>query len=361
MMIPVFTSFMQALGIVALVAFALEASLRLLPSERTRTILASLVFASGVVCTMAVPFEWSPGLNLDLRKVFLILAPFYGGFPAAIATTIAAAIFRVYLGGVGLSFGLFGILICAAFGLWASRTPRLFNNTLRSAALLGLGGALSFATVLVLPWPMASAIIVTSGVAQAFATFSSVFIAAIVLRRETQAVVREVTLTHEAETDALTGLYNERAFNRLAPTLFDRAARYAQPCSLLMIDIEGMKTVNDHFGRNARDIVLQKASRVIVGAIPQGHLVARVGAQEFAIMLLAKDAEQAVIVAERIRAAVAAEDFNFGKGSAHLLVSIGLDAPGGHDAFDSALERVDAALHRAKRMGCNRVEIAEAA
>lgn len=361
MLIAVFTNFLQGLGILGLVTFALEASLNLFASRRSQSAIAALVFATGVICTMSIPFEFGPGVFFDLRNVFLILAPLFGGIPAGIATATAAGLFRWYTGGIGLTSGLVSIIAATLFGIAALRAPRLFDNTLRGAAILGLGACVCFASILTLPWSIAYDVIVSALAPYLAVNFVGVFAAAVILRRRTQAVAREATLTREVEIDPLTGLFNRRAFDRLGPMLFERASRYAQPCSMLMVHLEGIKTVNEHFGRNARDQVLHDAAQVIAAAVPQGHLTAKVGSQEFAIMLLAKDCDQAAIIAEQIRAAVAAHDFNTGKASARLMVSIGLHAPSGNDVFRTALDSVDAALDSAKKKGRNRVEMTEAA
>lgn len=362
MLTSLVTSFLQGLGIVGLVAFAHEASLHLFRDPRARAASTAVVFAIGVVATMALPVRLGEGLGFDLRNAFLILSPIFGGISAAALTTIAAAAFRLHMGGVGAMAGLLGIVLAAGIGISASYYPRLLDRMWRGSALLGLSGCIPLVSIFALPNGLALPALADIALPYIIANIIGVSAAAMILRRRADAASREVMLTQQADTDRLTDLYNERAFDRMAPALIKRAALHHLPCAILMVHLDGMQTVNEHLGRNARDLALRDAAHIIAKAVPTGHLVARIGAKEFAILLLNRTQDQARIVAENIRIAVAAEDFDLAIGSARISVSIGVTPiPVGNDAFGEALTRVDAALQAAKRNGHNRVEVAQAA
>jgi len=164
-------------------------------------------------------------------------------------------------------------------------------------------------------------------------------------------------LAHLATTDPLTGLFNPRAFHDELRHELGRTARYREPLSLLLMDLDGLKRVNDQFGHEAGDAAL----RAVAGAIGKGlreiDLGARIGGDEFAVLAPRTDAQAAVALAERLRALVAkGVDDRAGRGST---ISIGIasvspstDAPPTAAALMAA---ADAALYAAKRAGGNRV------
>ncbi|MEM5403149.1 GGDEF domain-containing protein [Paraburkholderia unamae] len=111
-------------------------------------------------------------------------------------------------------------------------------------------------------------------------------------------------LRTEAEVDALTGLANRRSFVRAAAHAVGDAQDRHSPLSLLALDLDHFKRVNDTYGHAASDCVLKLVARVLEGALREHDLAARFGGEEFAVILPNTTAEQAQIVAERIRAAI---------------------------------------------------------
>ena len=157
-------------------------------------------------------------------------------------------------------------------------------------------------------------------------------------------------------TDPLTGIANRRAFEEELGERFEVARRYARPMSLAMIDIDYFKDTNDAYGHPAGDAVLRCVAEVIRRSSRQSDVVARYGGEEFAVILPETQLFEALQFAEKIRAAVAAEDF--GGMPPRVTVSAGV-ATMGHSAFRSPADLVaaaDAALYRAKEKGRNRVE-----
>jgi two-component system cell cycle response regulator len=159
-----------------------------------------------------------------------------------------------------------------------------------------------------------------------------------------------------SRTDPLTGIANRRAFEEELHERFEVARRYNRPLSLAMLDIDYFKDANDAYGHQAGDEVLRCVARVIRRGSRQSDVVARYGGEEFVVILPETQLFEALQFAEKIRAAVAAEDF--GGMPPRVTVSIGV-ATMGHTIFSTAGDLVaaaDAALYRAKEKGRNRVE-----
>ncbi|WP_223923868.1 diguanylate cyclase [Geobacter sp. AOG2] len=171
----------------------------------------------------------------------------------------------------------------------------------------------------------------------------------------------ERTLKEEAElqarTDYLTGMFNRRHFIELADHELARALRYRRPLSLLMIDIDRFKTVNDTWGHSTGDTVLQEVSLLIREAMRDADIVGRMGGEEFAALLVETDTEQAMQVAQRLCAAVAdAVIVSPQDVPVQVTISLGLAGLKGRNInFDRLLHEADMALYRAKQEGRNRI------
>jgi diguanylate cyclase (GGDEF)-like protein/PAS domain S-box-containing protein len=162
----------------------------------------------------------------------------------------------------------------------------------------------------------------------------------------------EAELTTAALTDPLTGLANRRRFDmRLADV-----QRGANAGCLAIFDVDHFKSVNDRHGHQAGDCVLQAFSKIARACVRDGDLVARLGGEEFGIVLPGASIDQARIVCERVRATVAGTVISIGEGHARITVSAGIAAIGGR--MDDVLQAADAALYRAKHEGRNRLRLA---
>jgi diguanylate cyclase (GGDEF)-like protein len=164
-------------------------------------------------------------------------------------------------------------------------------------------------------------------------------------------------LAQLATTDALSGLLNARAFHQRLHEEMVRATRYLQPLSLLIIDMDSLKRVNDEHGHETGDQVLQRVGAAIRGGLREADLGARIGGDEFAVLAPNTNQAAAVVLGERLRAAVA--EGNWSAVQPGTTVSIGIasfDATNREAATKVSLMRAaDAALYRAKREGGNRV------
>lgn len=171
-----------------------------------------------------------------------------------------------------------------------------------------------------------------------------------------EAMVHQQRLAQDAETDGLTGLHNRRWMDRTYPRTLRRHLSPARPASLLMIDIDHFKRVNDEHGHPVGDLVLCHAARCIEIALRPGDLCARYGGEEFCVLLPEVDAAMATRIAQRICMAVAAAPFSLDTGDALALsVSIGVAGWDQQGPLEVLLAAADAALYQAKRQGRNRV------
>ncbi|MEA2935561.1 MAG: two-component system, cell cycle response regulator [Variibacter sp.] len=164
-----------------------------------------------------------------------------------------------------------------------------------------------------------------------------------------------------AMTDPLTGLHNRRYMESHLTTLVEQAGARGKPLSLLVLDIDYFKSINDTYGHDAGDDVLREFAVRVRRSIRGIDLACRCGGEEFVVVMPETDACVAGIVAERLRRRMASERFVVGERDVEVTISIGLASLGGpDDRAATMLKRADQALYRAKRDGRNRVA-AEAA
>ncbi len=162
-----------------------------------------------------------------------------------------------------------------------------------------------------------------------------------------------------ATTDSLTGLANRRAFFERADSARSSALRLRQPISLMMIDIDHFKQLNDRFGHASGDAALRVFARTAHRSLREHDVMGRLGGEEFALLLPGTDLGAAREFGERLRAAVSeAPVITSGSGYA-MTVSIGLVLVEPNEELAAALARADDALYAAKSGGRDRVEIGE--
>jgi diguanylate cyclase (GGDEF)-like protein len=165
--------------------------------------------------------------------------------------------------------------------------------------------------------------------------------------RESQAELERLSVT-----DALTGLYNRRHLMGTLASEVQRSRRLRRPFSVLLADVDHFKQYNDTHGHPAGDAALARIADILRKTTRGVDCVARYGGEEFLVMLLETTVGTAVIVAERIRARVAIEEFGGGR----ITVSIGVaECPSHGDTPESLIESADAALYQAKDEGRDRV------
>jgi diguanylate cyclase (GGDEF)-like protein len=159
-----------------------------------------------------------------------------------------------------------------------------------------------------------------------------------------------------SQTDELTGLYNRRGFGILANRLFGQAIRYQRPASVLMVDSDNLKSVNDTHGHEAGNQLLKQIAKTILSELRFSDVAARYGGDEFILLLPETPAKGALDVAERIRSAIASAPVDVGGIRVKTSVSIGVATyPEDGRSIDSIVARADRSLYQAKEEGRNRV------
>lgn len=171
------------------------------------------------------------------------------------------------------------------------------------------------------------------------------------------------TIQQQAVTDELTGLVNVRRFQEQLDQEIERSERFRTPMSLVMIDIDNFKSVNDNYGHQQGDLVLVEVARTLRRLSRDVDVPARYGGEEMAVILPQTDLPGAELSAERMRAAIEGMTIHRldGKGLLPITASFGVaEFPGQAAEKKGLIGAADAALYRAKRGGKNRVERAEA-
>src|SRR4029453_8101483 len=162
-------------------------------------------------------------------------------------------------------------------------------------------------------------------------------------------------LSDAALTDTLTGLKNRLALDQELHADVERALREGKPLSLVIGDLDYLKSVNDRLGHRAGDEALVRAGRVLLRHRRAGDSIARTGGEEFTILLPGATEHEAYLVSERMRVAVERE---FAEDPAGLTFSFGIATYPNHGrSADSVLEAADQALYAAKALGRNRCVI----
>lgn len=157
-----------------------------------------------------------------------------------------------------------------------------------------------------------------------------------------------------ARIDTLTGLLNRRYFLLRGEEELTRASRYQRPLSLVMLDLDHFKQINDKLGHAAGDDVLRAFSRVINAILRESDLIGRIGGEEFVVIMPETDIVAAREISERMRVAINTISTRIGSLSASLGIAVWKGAP---ESMQKLLKRADSAMYAAKKAGRNRIVV----
>ena len=161
-----------------------------------------------------------------------------------------------------------------------------------------------------------------------------------------------------ATVDGLTGVMNKRMFNEMTNKYIEAAHRTGHPLSMLYLDLDHFKKVNDQHGHQVGDIMLIKFTDVVGKCLRKSDLLGRIGGEEFGVVLFETSLEDAVEVAEKIRCKVHDSTYQYDEKLVEVSTSIGVSQMESKtDSMEDIQQRADKALYKAKEMGRNRVEI----
>ncbi len=168
---------------------------------------------------------------------------------------------------------------------------------------------------------------------------------------------RTTQLSRLAAIDGMTGLFNRSHFLLRGETEFERAQRYHHPLAILLLDIDRFKSINDRYGHDMGDRVIVELANILRYMAREADVTARLGGEEFVVLLPETDVTQAGILAERLRIAIAATPLQT-VCDVRLTVSIGVSGSDGNATLGELLKQADLALYKAKNAGRNRVCLA---
>ncbi|PYI55011.1 GGDEF domain-containing protein [Paenibacillus flagellatus] len=290
---------------------------------------------------------------LDFRTLTIMASAFFGGWVSSIATTVLIVAGRIGLFGgitdssvvaasnavaVGIACGVFRAKFRSFWPYWLSGIA--VNMVAIIWSLIFLLGSRSLAYL-----PLYLTVLALGGVYVAYM---------IGFLTRTNALYAQ--LAKSAGTDYLTDLHNHRSFDTIFNELFTSVQQQKLVVlSLIAVDIDHFKKVNDTYGHAAGDAVLQQFGQVLKRTARSFDTAARIGGEEFAVLLPDCPHDMALQVAERIRAAVEAHRYALPDGrTIHITASLGVSTYPGVPA-DELLNGADQALYEAKRTGRNRV------
>lgn len=254
---------------------------------------------------------------------------------------------RIY----ALNFGLGAVLLLPAWRLIRARAASSLDRAL--LWLLGcLGASFFLRTMLTVPWPWepVDAVRFERGLFWLAMQMSMLFFAVVLAMLWLAAAVRDLVagLRRERNHDALTQLLNRRGFE-------EEAARWQcrrdMCCAVLMCDVDWFKSINDRHGHAAGDEVLRLLGQVLLGSARDGDLVARLGGEEFALLLRVRHGADALAAAQRLHARLHASVLPVRGQCLTVTMSLGLTRWRADEPLAQALERADGLLYQAKAAG----------
>jgi diguanylate cyclase (GGDEF)-like protein len=174
--------------------------------------------------------------------------------------------------------------------------------------------------------------------------------------------LKNATLYHQAirmaYTDPLTQAHNRTSFDDSVNREISLAVRNAKPLSMIFLDIDHFKRINDHYGHDCGDFTLASAAKRIKENLRGSDMLFRIGGEEFVILLSGTDSAGAELLAERIRASIEHHTLAFGMEPINITVSLGVSTLQNNERGDTFIKRADAAMYKAKNTGRNRVVLA---
>ena len=239
--------------------------------------------------------------------------------------------------------------IIMGIGHLVMQANRLLNINVFNSLFGDVGGVIAWYTALMLTWASSSLgffwIIRSSIKAQVNQQTN-------ILRQKNQ------ELTRKAYRDQLTGAYNRHAFAKIAKKQGILAHQLREPLSLLVLDIDYFKQINDSYGHSVGDLVLQECVSLIKKSLRKTSFLVRIGGEEFCTLLPNTEKSEALIIAERIRTAIEEHKFTYKDDVLKITISIGVaEFDLNEQTIKKTLEKADSALYHAKVNGRNKVEV----
>ena len=317
-----------------------------------------LLCGAGAFLAMLDPTELRPGVIVDPRTTMVLLAGFLGGPVASVIALTPPTIYRIYLGGIGAPAGVMTIAVSAVVGICGYY---LFVHggrevSFKKLVLFALASPLVSLGIFMLPTTLAYQITLETFIPVNVARVCGVVILGMMIVHEQRRIRAEDEVRRLAFTDELSGLSNRRAFYAALARAWSNWERLTQPFTVILIDIDKFKLVNDAYGHPTGDEVIRGLAKILQSECRPVDVVGRLGGEEFAILVTDTDPLNAKPIAERIRTRVErSEVFTDGK-TIRFTISLGVSQLLSQSAsWQDAMSSADRALYAAKRTGRNRV------
>lgn len=346
-MLQFFLVFANTVGVMAICTMLFGQLQRRLRLSMVRRACTGLAMGAGGVVVMLQPSLLEAGFQADARGAFVGMAGAFGGAIAAAIAVVMTVMARAAIGGDGAVLGMAVIFATAAAAwIWRRRFGHCRKRTWAAWLLICLA---CVSPTMVALWHVAG---VTPQLLLGPVIAFTVLIFGKMLETEQRRGQRERDLARAASTDMLTNLPNRRALEERAQELEGAGA---EDVLFLLLDVDHFKRINDEHGHDTGDAVLRAIGATIRRTLRDGDFAARVGGEEFAILVRTGDRDNGRIIAERFRAALQLPYGPPDKGR-RTQVSIGAYFFDGRPFnYVEGYRRADAALYRAKAEGRDRV------
>ncbi|WMS42931.1 diguanylate cyclase [Acuticoccus sp. MNP-M23] len=344
-------------GLLAVVGLVYGVAISQCP-KRYWNVLLGVICGLGAVLAMLDPTEVRPGVLVDSRTTMIMLSGLFGGPVGALIAGAIAISYRIHLGGIGALAGITIITMSFLFGIIghylfvsADKKTSIFDIQLFAlcAPLLSLG---VFALPAQIAWPILQETFVPLAAVRIVGTV----LLGMMILHERHRVDAEREVRRLAFVDELSGLPNRRSFYLHLDRAWARWKRYANPFAIVMVDIDRFKLINDNYGHPAGDEVIKRLGFVLSEEARESDIAARLGGEEFALLLSNTSSDGALIMAERIRRRMENELIEVDGKIINCTISAGISADlDGKSIRRDPLSSSDQALYEAKRGGRNRI------
>lgn len=347
------TLVIESVALMTLVVFVLSVALGNVTCEKTRQRIMGLVLGALAAAVQNFPLDLGGGSVIDPRCLIVGISAGFFGWRGMVLAIIPAVAMRIQIGGIGVLSGSIGIVFAALMGLgWRQLHPYGLTNGTRGLLLLGVMISAHLLTPLFfLPPEWIWAFYRDIGLPLGVSEIIGALIFGTMIRREKALHALRLKLDSLAHSDPLTGLPNRRSLKQHHVQMSESG----KTISILYIDIDHFKPVNDAYGHAVGDAVLCEVAQIMLEALPERCCLARLGGEEFAAILCDLDEAGALHQAETLRQKVAQRPIRIGSITLDITISIGVHNNPGEMGFYTTLQWADRALYLAKSRGRNQI------
>jgi diguanylate cyclase len=320
----------------------------------------SVGIGSGVLgcLLMLYSINYISKVFIDLRYIPVIIMAFYASPLSAIITAVVIGVFRIIYFGLSQSSVIGFIAVCfvgVGCGLISKLNIRIWLKWVLAVLYTDFILSIAF-IILLMNSPILRSAILSFSISTALASLLMYYFSE--YTEMTNYLYRK--MKEESKKDFLTGLYNMRQFVNLSSNVLKNAKETNKNISLLYIDVDYFKRVNDTYGHIEGDNVLKELGVIFSKTSRSFDIVSRNGGEEFSILLLDCSLEKSYDIAERIRKSIAQHDFVLSSGKIiKITVSIGISSfPFTTDNVENLIQQADIALYNAKQSGRNTIVVA---